>query len=100
MNMEEEIYIEKENQALYTSKELAISLILNYLRDERSDKMLVSIGMIGYYLTGRFVKSKTDRHLIKNIRKGIEQLINSGDIIIADQKKDNYVIDCNSRCLR
>ena len=100
MNMEDEIYIEKEKQALYTSKELAIFLILNYLRDERSDKMLVSIGMIGYYLTGRFVKSKTDRHLIKNIRKGIEQLINSGDIIIVDQKKDNYVIDCNSRCFK
>jgi len=98
MNMAENIYLEKEKQALYTSQELAVSLILNYLRDERTDKMLVSIGMIGYYLTGRFVKSKTDRHLIKNIRNGIEQLKNSGDVIIVDQKRDNYVIDCNSRC--
>ena len=54
--------------------------------------------MIGYYLTGRFVKSKTDRHLIKNIRNGIELLKNSGDVIIVDQKRDNYVIDCNSCC--
>jgi len=98
MNMAENIYMEKGKQALCTSQELAISLILNYLRDERSDKMLVSIGMVGYYLTGRFVKSKTDRHLIKNIRNGIEQLKNSGDIIIVDQKRDNYVINCNSRC--
>ena len=96
--MAEDIYIEKARRSLYTSQELAVSLILNYLWDEKFDKLPVSIGMIGYYLTGRFVKSKTDRHLIKNIRKGIEQLKSSGDIIVVAQKRDNYAIDCNSRC--
>lgn len=96
--MAEDIYIGKEKWSLYTSQELAVSLILNYLWDEKFDKLPVSIGMIGYYLTGRFVKSKTDRYLIKNIRNGIEQLKNNGDVIIVEQKRENYIIDCNSRC--
>lgn len=65
-------YIKKDLQPQYTGEEIAVFLILNYLQENKHDELFVSIDNIGYYLTGRFIDSQTDKNLIRSIKKGFE----------------------------
>lgn len=83
-------------QPQYTGEEIAVFLILNYLQENKHDKLFVSIDNVGYYLTGKFIDSQIDKNLIKGIKKGFKGLKKEEDIIILEQNKNNYIIDGKS----
>lgn len=89
-------YIIKDLQPQYTSEEMAVFLILNYLQENKHDKLFVSIDNIGYCLTGKFINSQTDKNLIKGIKKGLEGLKREEDITILEQNRNNYIVDGKS----
>lgn len=89
-------YIKKDLQPQYTGEEIAVFLILNYLQENKHDELFVSIDNIGYYLTGRFIDSQTDKNLIRSIKKGFEDLKKEEDIIILNQNRNNYIVDGKS----
>lgn len=89
-------YIKKDLQPQYTGEEIAVFLILNYLQENKHDELFVSIDNIGYYLTGRFIDSQTDKNLIRSIKKGFEGLKKEEDIIILNQNRNNYIVDGKS----
>ncbi len=89
-------YIKKDLQPQYTGEEIAVFLILNYLQENKHDELFVSIDNIGYYLTGRFIDSQTDKNLIRSIKKGFEGLKREEDIIILNQNRNNYIVDGKS----
>lgn len=89
-------YIKKDLQPQYTGEEIAVFLILNYLQENKHDELFVSIDNIGYYLTGKFIDSQTDKNLIKSIKKGFEGLKKEEDIIILNQNRNNYIVDGKS----
>lgn len=91
-----ECYIKKDMQPQYTGEEIAVFLILNYLQENKHDKLFVSIDNVGYYLTGKFIDSQIDKNLIKGIKKGFKGLKKEEDIIILEQNKNNYIIDGKS----
>lgn len=89
-------YIIKDLQPQYTSEEMSVFLVLNYLQENKHDEFFVSIDYIGYCLTGRFIDSQTDKNLIKGIKKGLEGLKREKDITILEQNRNNYIIDGKS----
>lgn len=75
-------------------KEIVVLAALNGMYSVRWGQMVTSIDCIGYFITGRFLKTaiKRDRTLIENIRAGIQSLAKRKIIKILDQSGDNYVI--------
>lgn len=94
--MDTDICIKKDVQPQYTGKEMAVFLILNYLQNDKNEKLFVSIDAIGYFLTGRFIDSQSDKNLIKNIKEGFVGLKQEEDINIFSQNKNSYIIDSKS----
>lgn len=75
-------------------KEIVVLAALNGMYSVRWEQMVTSIDCIGYFITGRFLKTaiKRDRTMIENIRAGIKSLAERKIITIIDQSGDNYVI--------
>ena len=94
--MDVDIGIRKDLQPQYTGEEIAVFLILNYLQNDKTDNLFISVDAIGYFLTGRFIDSQCDKNLIKGIKKGFEGLKKEEDIIILEQNRNNYIIDSKS----
>lgn len=94
--MDIDICIKKDVQPQYTGNEMAVFLMLNYLQNDKNDKLFVSIDAIGYFLTGRFINSQTDKNLVKNIKEGFEGLKQQEDINVLSQNKNSYIIESKS----
>ena len=75
-------------------KEIVVLAALNGMYSVRWGQMVTSIDCIGYFITGRFLKTaiKRDRTMIENIRVGIQSLAERKIITIIDKSEDNYVI--------
>lgn len=75
-------------------KEIVVLVALNGMYSVRWEQMVTSIDCIGYFITGRFLKTaiKRDRTMIENIRAGIQSLAKRKIITIIDQSGDNCVI--------
>lgn len=75
-------------------KEIVVLAALNGLYSVRWEQMITSIDCIGYFITGRFLKTaiKRDRTIIENIRADIQSLAERKIITILDESGDNYVI--------
>ncbi len=74
-------------------KEIVVLTALNGLYSVRMEQMITSIDCIGYFITGRFLKTyaQRDRTILQNIRMGIQSLADRKIIKIIDQNEDNYV---------
>ncbi len=74
-------------------KEIVVLTALNGLYSVRLEQMITSIDCIGYFITGRFLKTyaQRDRTILQNIRIGIQSLADRGIIKIINQNEDNYV---------
>ena len=75
-------------------KEIAVLTALNGMYSVKWDQMVTSVDCISYFVTGRFLKTYTqkERTILQNIREGIKSLANRNIITILDQSGDNYVI--------
>lgn len=75
-------------------KEIVVLTALNGMYSVRWEQMVTSIDCIGYFITGRFLKTYTqkERTILQNIRAGIQSLAERKIIKILDQSGDNYVI--------
>lgn len=75
-------------------KEIVVLTALNGMYSVKWEQMVTSIDCIGYFITGRFLKTaiKRDRTMIENIRAGIQSLAERKIITIIDKSGDNYVI--------
>ena len=75
-------------------KEIVVLTALNGMYSVKWEQMVTSIDCIGYFITGRFLKTaiKRDRTMIENIRMGIQSIAERKIITIIDKSEDNYVI--------
>ncbi len=75
-------------------KEIVVLAALNGMYSVRLEQMITSIDCIGYFITGRFLKTYTqkERTILQNIKTGIKSLAKRKIIRILDQSEDNYVI--------
>ncbi len=94
--MDVDIGIRKDLQPQYTGEEIAVFLILNYLQNDKNENLFISVESIGYFLTGRFIDSQTDKNLIKGIKRGFEGLKKEEDVTILEQNRNNYIINSMS----
>ena len=72
-----------------SDKETVVMAILNGLYSNKNENLYVSINLLGYAITGRFlnIKNQKDRTIITGIKEGLNSLIDR-EII--------EVIDCNN----
>jgi hypothetical protein len=75
-------------------KEIVVLATLNGMYSVKWEQMVTFIDCIGYFITGRFLKTtiKRDRTMIENIRVDIRSLADRKIITILDQNGDNYII--------
>ena len=75
-------------------KEIVVLAALNGMYSVRWEQMVTSLDCIGYFITGRFLKTYTqkERTILQNIRTGIQSLADRKIITILEQSGDNYVI--------
>ena len=75
-------------------KEISVLAALNGMYSVKWEQMVTSIDCIGYFITGKFLKTYTqkERTILQNIRAGIQSLADRNIITILDQNGDNYVI--------
>ncbi len=75
-------------------KETVVMAILNGLYSNKNENLYISISLLGYAITGRFlnVKNQKDRTIITGIKDGIDSLIKKEIIEIIDCDKDNYIL--------
>lgn len=75
-------------------REIAVLVALNGMYSVKWEQIITSIDCIGYFITGRFLKTYTqkERTILQNIKAGIQSLADRKIITILDQSEDNYVI--------
>lgn len=75
-------------------KEISVLAALNGMYSARWGQLVTSIDCIGYFITGKFLKTYTqkERTILQNIRVGIQSLADRKIITILEQNGDNYVI--------
>ena len=75
-------------------KETVVMAILNGLYSNKNENLYISIRLLGYAITGRFlnVKNNKDRTIITGIKDGLDSLIKKEIIEIIDCDKDNYIL--------
>ena len=75
-------------------KEISVLAALNGMYSVRWEQTVTSVDCIGYFITGRFLKTYTqkERTILQNIRAGIQSLADRKIITILEQSGDNYVI--------
>lgn len=88
----EKIFISKNTD--WDERELAVIAALNEMYSNKHKYLYTSISMIGYELTGKFLKTKNkrERNLISSIQQGIDSLVERNIIEIIDHDGDNYVL--------
>ena len=82
-----------DKQLNTNDKEMAILAILNGMYSNKYDHLSTSVSLIGYEMTGKFLKTsnKRERTIIDGIKDAIKTLIDKGIIEIIDKNNDNYV---------
>ena len=82
-----------DKQLNTNDKETAILAILNGMYSKKYNHLSTSVCLIGYEMTGRFLKSSSrkERTIIEGIRDAICSLMDKGIIEIIDQNNDNYI---------
>lgn len=75
-------------------KEISVLAALNGMYSARWEQMVTSADCIGYFITGRFLKTaiKRDRTMLENIKLGLKSLTERKIITILEQSGDNFVI--------
>lgn len=83
-----------DKQLNTNDKETALLAILNGMYSKKYDHLSTSIGLIGYEMTGKFLKTtnKRERTIIDGIKEAISSLIDKGIIEVIDQNNDNYIL--------
>ena len=84
----EKIFISKNID--WDERELAVIAALNEMYSSKHKYLYTSISMIGYELTGKFLKTKNkrERTIIASIHRGIDLLVERNIIEIIDQDGD------------
>lgn len=85
------LFLSKE---LYTDdKETVVLAILNGMYSKKKDYVATSISLIGYEMTGRFLKTsfRKDRTIIDGIKQALQSLAEKAVIEIIDQNNDDYI---------
>ena len=75
-------------------KETVVIAILNGLYSNKNENLYISISLLGYAITGRFlnVKNNKDRTIISGIKDGFDSLIKKEIIEVIGCDKDNYIL--------
>ena len=83
-----------DNQLNTNDKETAILAILNGMYSKKYDHLSTSISLIGYEMTGRFLKSSSrkERTIIEGIRDAMQSLIKKEIVEAICQNNDNYIL--------
>lgn len=86
------LFLDKQLNA--NDKETALLAILNGMYSNKYDHLSTSISLIGYEMTGRFLKTsnKKERTIIDGIKGAIQSLIDKGIIEVINQNNDNYIL--------
>ena len=86
-----ELFLDK--QLNIDDKETAIMAILNGMYCNKYGHLSTSVSLIGYEITGRFLKTsnKRERTIIDGIRSAIQSLMKKRIIEIINQDNDNYI---------
>ena len=74
-------------------KETVVMGALNGLYSNKNENLYVSISLLGYAITGRFLNTKNqkDRTIVEGIREGLHSLIDREIIEVLDCNKDDYI---------
>lgn len=83
-----------DKQLNTNDKETALLAILNGIYSKKYDHLSTSISLIGYEMTGRFLKSsnRKERTIIEGIRDAMQSLIKKEIIEAICQNNDNYIL--------
>lgn len=83
-----------DKQLNTNDKETALLAILNGMYSRKYDHLSTSISLIGYEMTGKFLKTsnKRERNIIGGIKDAIRSLAKNGNIEIINQDNDNYIL--------
>ena len=86
-----ELFLDKQLNT--NDKETAIIAILNGMYSKKYDHLSTSVSLIGYEMTGKFLKSsnRKERTIIEGIRDAIQSLVDKEIIEIIDKNNDNYI---------
>lgn len=78
-------------------KETALLAILNGMYSKKYNHLATSISLIGYEMTGNFLKvsDKRERNIISSIKEAIHSLADKEIITIIDQDNDKYIFSDN-----
>lgn len=82
-----------DKQLNTNDKETAILAILNGMYSKKYNHLSTSVNLIGYEMTGRFLKSSSrkERTIIEGIRDAISSLVDKRIIEVIDKSNDNYI---------
>ncbi len=82
-----------DKQLNTNDRETAILAILNGMYSKKYEHLSTSVSLIGYEMTGRFLKTsnKRERTIIDGIKNAIQSLIDKGIIEVLNQNNDNYI---------
>lgn len=77
-----------------SDKETVVMGILNGLYSNKNENLYVSISLLGYAITGRFlnVKIQKDRTIISGIKEGLNSLIDREIIEVVDCNNNDYIL--------
>ena len=79
-----------DKQLNTNDRETAILAILNGMYSKKYEHLSTSVSLIGYEMTGRFLKTsnKRERTIIDGIKNAIQSLIDKGIIEVLNQNND------------
>ena len=82
-----------DKQLNTNDRETAILAILNGMYSKKYDHLSTSISLIGYEMTGKFLKTsnKRERTIIDRIKGAVKSLIDKGIVEVINQDNDNYI---------
>ena len=82
-----------DKQLNTNDRETAILAILNGMYSKKYEHLSTSVSLIGYEMTGRFLKTsnKRERTIINGIKDAIQSLMDKEIIEVLNQYNDNYI---------
>lgn len=82
-----------DKQLNTNDKETVILAILNGMYSKKSNHLSTSVSLIGYEMTGRFLKisNRKERTIIEGTRDAIHSLTDKEIIEVIDENNDNYI---------